>query len=244
MYPLKVEAITKLPPPRTLSELQILQGKMNFLHCIISNYAHITKGFMRLLKKDTPFVWDKQAQHSFDELKKSLTNTPLLSLPNYNNDFLLYLTAFNTTISMVLVQTDDKFNEHVIYYLGKGLIGELNYAHVEKLALAIVLVIQCFQHYIPLRTTTIVFDTNPMQYILAHQTLGGKYSKWIAILEEFDLEFTTAKSKKSLLFSKLITELPQDIHKHTSEELLPDEYLFLINSSDPWYKDILIYLQT
>ena len=49
--PLKVEAITKLPPPRTILQLQSLQGKANFLCRFIVNYAEITKGFMCLLKK-------------------------------------------------------------------------------------------------------------------------------------------------------------------------------------------------
>lgn len=56
--PLKVEAITKLPPPRTILQLQSLQGKANFLRRFIVNYAEITKGFMRLLKKGVPFIWD------------------------------------------------------------------------------------------------------------------------------------------------------------------------------------------
>ena len=72
-----------------------------------------------------------------------------------------------------------------------------------------------------------------MQYILSRQNLGGKYSKWIVILQEFDLEFITAKAKKSLVFVELITNLPQDSHEHTSKESLPDESLFLINSSNP-----------
>ena len=67
--PLKVEAITQFPPPRTLTQLQSLQEKVNFLHRFFANYAHITKCFLWLLKKDTPFVWDEQAQHSFDKLK-------------------------------------------------------------------------------------------------------------------------------------------------------------------------------
>ena len=118
---------------------------MNFLHHFIAKYAHITKGFMRLLKKDTPFVWDDQAQHSFDALKKALTNTPLRIPPDYNKDFLLYLVASYTIIGMVLVQTNDQFNEHIIYYLNKGLIGaKLHYAHVEKLALATILIVQSF----------------------------------------------------------------------------------------------------
>lgn len=138
---------------------------------------------MRLLKKYTPFVSDKQAQQSFDKLKNTLTNTPLMSPPNYNKDFMLYLATLDTTIGMVLVQTDDQLNEHVIYYISKGLIGaELCYAHVEKLALIVVLIVQYLQHYILIWTTTIVSNTNPMQYILSRRTLGGRYSKWIVIL--------------------------------------------------------------
>jgi hypothetical protein len=54
-YPIKVEAIVQLPPPRVILQLQSLQGKENFLWCFIANYAEITKGFMNLLKKDVPF---------------------------------------------------------------------------------------------------------------------------------------------------------------------------------------------
>jgi hypothetical protein len=53
--PLKVEAIIQLPPPRTILQLQSLQGKENFLRHFIANYDEITKGFMRLLKKEVPF---------------------------------------------------------------------------------------------------------------------------------------------------------------------------------------------
>ena len=42
-----------------------------------------------------------------------------------------------------------------------------------------------------------ISDCNPMTYILTKKMLGGKYSKWIFILQEFDLEFEKSKSKKS-----------------------------------------------
>jgi hypothetical protein len=76
--PLKVEAIIQLPPPRTILQLQSLQGKANFFRRFIANYVEITKGFMRLLNKDVPFYWDDAAQRSFDALKHALTMTPLL----------------------------------------------------------------------------------------------------------------------------------------------------------------------
>ena len=83
-----------------------------------------------------------------------------------------------------------------------------------------------------------------MKYTLACQALQGKYSKWIVILQEFDLEYITLKSKKSLVFAELITELPCVDHDLTIQDSLPDESLFLIKSSNPWYGDILICLQT
>ena len=51
----------------------------------------------------------------------------------------MYLAAFESTIGVVLVQEDDKLQEHVVYYLRHALDGpKLRYSHVKKLALAIV----------------------------------------------------------------------------------------------------------
>jgi hypothetical protein len=83
-----------------------------------------------------------------------------------------------------------------------------------------------------------------MQHILTRQLLGGKYSKWIVILQEFDLEFECTKSKKSLVFVELICDFPYSKMKNVAADSLPDESLFLISTDDLWYGDIIIYLQT
>jgi hypothetical protein len=50
---------------------------------------------------------------------------------------------------MVLVQEDDELHDHVIYYLIQNLVGpDLNYSHVENLALVVVHVVQRLRHYI------------------------------------------------------------------------------------------------
>ena len=81
------------------------------------NFAKLTKGFMRLLKKDTPFYWDERAQESFDALKRALATAPMLSSPDYSRDFLIYVATSMETVGMVLVQEDEELYEHVIYYL-------------------------------------------------------------------------------------------------------------------------------
>ena len=94
------------------------------------------------------------------------------------------------------------------FYLQLLLTSETHYSHVEKLALAMVIVMQIFHHYILLRTTIVLADQNPMYYFLTHQVLGGKYSHWIIILQELDLNFAKDTSNKSLVFMELMCDLP------------------------------------
>ena len=109
----------------------------------------------------------------------------MLQPPDYTKDYSLYVVVSLTTIIMVLVQTYAHEQEHVIYYLSRGLIDyEIPYFHVGKLAMATITVVQKFHLYILLCTTTVYADSNPIYYILTCQVLGGKYSRRIVILQE------------------------------------------------------------
>ena len=104
--PLKIATILALPTPKNIVELQILQGKENFLRRFVCNLIEKMHGYMRLLKKDTSFFWDDLSQQDFDNMKHALTHSPVLHPPDYSKDFLLYVTTSTTTIGMVLVQED------------------------------------------------------------------------------------------------------------------------------------------
>ena len=106
--PLKIAAILTLPAPTNLLELQSLQGKAKFLHHFVCNFTEKMHDYMHLLKKDTLFFWDDQAQWAFDHLKHALTHSPVIHPPNYLKDFLLYIATSTTTIRMVLAKEDKK----------------------------------------------------------------------------------------------------------------------------------------
>ena len=80
--------------------------------------------------------------------------------------------------------------------------------------------------------------------MLTRQFIGGKISRWIVILQEFDLDFVSAKSKKSLVFAEIFSELLVELGDIVPEESPIWGDMFLITSLDPWYGDILIYLQS
>ena len=144
---------------------------------------------------------------------------------------------------MVLVQEDEELHGNVIYYLSRNLIdAEIRYSHVEKLSLATVHAVQRLRHYFLLRQTLVVAHVNPFQFVLTRRMIRGKYNKWIVIFQEFDLEFVLAKLKKSLIFAELISDFPSE-EEEVYEDTFVDEHIFLISNLDPWYGDIIIYLQ-
>ena len=73
--------------------------------------------------------------------------------------------------------------------------------------------------------------------------IGGKYNKWIFILQEFDLEFVSAKLKKSLIFAELIFDFSSLEEEEASEDTFVDAHIFPISTLDPWYGDIIVYLE-
>jgi hypothetical protein len=160
---------------------------------------------MHLLKKGVPFIWDDPFQFSFDGLKHTLTSTPLLKPPNYNKDFMLYLATFKPPLAWFLSKLMmNKMN--MVFTISVRALLVLNFVMLMLRSWHWdVFFVQRFRHYILLQTTTVISDANPMQYILSLHILRGIYSKWIVILQEFNLEFSTAKSKKSLVFAELMT---------------------------------------
>ena len=93
-------------------------------------------------------------------------------------------------------------------------------------------------------STKVVTNSNPMAFLLSRRILTGKYTRWVVILQEFDLEFVTPKSKKGLALAELISELPTGTQDPPVNDDFLDEHLFGIATDDPWYGDILNYFPT
>ena len=73
----KVWAIIELGPPRTVKEMQSLNGKIVALNKFVSKATDKCLLFFRILRKS--FEWTDECQKAFDDLKKYLSSPPLLS---------------------------------------------------------------------------------------------------------------------------------------------------------------------
>jgi hypothetical protein len=72
----------------------------------------------------------------------ALSNAPLICSPDYNHDYILYISASDVSVAGVLIQIGNDDHEHIIYYISKNLSWPpLKYNHEEKLALPVILAV-------------------------------------------------------------------------------------------------------
>ena len=75
--PDKIQAIMELAQPKTVKEVQSLNGKVATLNRFVSRATDKCQPFFRTLKKS--FEWTTECQQAFEDLKAYFSSPPLLS---------------------------------------------------------------------------------------------------------------------------------------------------------------------
>ncbi|GKE28561.1 reverse transcriptase domain-containing protein, partial [Tanacetum coccineum] len=87
-------------------------------------------------KKD--FHWTTEAEEAFQAMKKLITELAILTDPKKGEELMVYLSAANEAVSVVLVVERDG-RQAPIHYVSRTLQGaKINYPPMEKLVLALV----------------------------------------------------------------------------------------------------------
>ena len=102
--PSKVSKILDWPIPRNISELRSFLGLASYYRRFIKDFAKIAVPLHRLTEKNKPFVWS--CLEAFNELKRELTNHPILAYPDFNKKFILDTDASDYGIGGVLSQVE------------------------------------------------------------------------------------------------------------------------------------------
>ena len=103
--PEKVRAIMELRPPRTVKEVQSLNGKVMALNKFVSKATDKCLPFFRTLRKS--FEWTDECQKAFEDLKKYLLSPPLLSPSKLREELYLYIAVSQAAFSVALVREEE-----------------------------------------------------------------------------------------------------------------------------------------
>ena len=83
----KIELISKLLSPTNVKTVRQFLGHAGFYRRFIKDFSKIAKPLYKLLEKYAKFVWERECQESFEELKSHLTTTPIVRAPNWQLPF-------------------------------------------------------------------------------------------------------------------------------------------------------------
>ena len=86
----RTEALHKIQTPRTAKQCKNFCGFVNYLSLFCPDLQVLLRPIVELTCKDRPFVWGKEQEAAFNEVKKRLTNPPVLHLPKAEERFILY----------------------------------------------------------------------------------------------------------------------------------------------------------
>jgi hypothetical protein len=113
--PSKIIAIKNWQTPATVTQLRSFLGLSGYYRWFIRGYGQICWPLYDLLKKDS-FSWTDTHTAAFLQLKQSLTEAPVLALPDFTIPFILECDASGSGIGSVLMQ-----NKRPIAYYSKSL---------------------------------------------------------------------------------------------------------------------------
>jgi hypothetical protein len=226
--PAKVQAILEMPPPKNIRQMRGLQGRLQSIRRFISQLADKSQPFTKTLHKGVTYQWNKECDDGFTQIKQYLANPPILMPPIHGKPLILYISATDTSLGILLAQEDQQKRERAIYYISRTLVSyETKYSTIEKACLAVVFASQKLRHYMLAHTTHLIAKIDPLKYLLSKATLTGRLAKWVMILSEFDIKYVERKAIKGQAIADQLAETPLIDHQPLHVEF-PDESIFLL----------------
>jgi hypothetical protein len=196
--PKKIEAMQDWPHPKTLKSLRGFLGLTGYYRKFVKNYGKIATPLTALLKKNS-FTWTPAAAQDFQTLKMAMCTTPVLSLLDFTETFVLKCDASGKGIGVVLMQegrplafTSKQLSER---NLGKSI--------YEKEMLAIMHVMDLWHPYLLGQQFQIKTNHQSLKYFLEQCISSPEQQKWVTKLFGYDYEIIYKKGKDNLVVDAL-----------------------------------------
>ncbi|GFV90269.1 transposon Tf2-11 polyprotein [Trichonephila clavipes] len=174
-----------MSPPKNNREVPKFLGMTGWYQKFIPRYADICEPLYKLKKKGAKFNWSGEAQDSFDQIKRTLTEAPILQLPNFSEQFNLFTDASGVGIGGVLQQ-----NQKPIAFASQTLNkAERNYTVTERECLAVIWALNKFKTYFGPLPVKVITDHAALTKLTNGKYLSSRMIRWALKLSEFNIEW-------------------------------------------------------
>ena len=137
-----------------------------------------------------PILWNQEHQTALEDLIDSLTSSPILAYPQFDQPYVLHTDASKDGLGAILYQRQEG-KMRVITYASRTLSpDEKNYhLHSSKLELLALKWAVCdyFKDYLYHAPSFVIYtDNNPLTYLLSTAKLNTTMHRWVAELADYN----------------------------------------------------------
>ncbi|XP_065050247.1 uncharacterized protein LOC103995026 [Musa acuminata AAA Group] len=226
--PEKVQAIVNMQSPRTIKDLQRLNGRLVAMSRFLALSVDRCLPFFRVLKNPKNFQWMAECEEAFKQMKQHLASLPRLAFVSPGEKLGLYLAASQHAVSSVLIK-ENSGEQLPVYYVSHVLNGpEERYPPIEKLALALVLSAQKLCPYFQAHPVEVITN-QPLRQVLSKFDVAGRLLKWAVELGEHDVRYVPRTAIKAQSMADFIAELTQT--EDTDLEQPPEPWVLHVDGS-------------
>lgn len=193
--PSKVDAVLQWEVPKSVIEIRSFLGVFGYYRRFIEGFSKLSLPLTQLTCKGKAFVWDMKCEESFIEMKKRLTTTPILILPNPEESFMVYCDASILGLGGVLMQ-----NDKVVAYASRQLrVHEKIYPTHDLELTAMVFVLKIWRHYHYGSRFEVFSDHKSLKYLFDHKELNMRQRRWLELLKDYDFRLNYHLSKANVV---------------------------------------------
>ena len=99
----KVEVMMSWERPKSVIEIRSLLGLAGYYRIFIEDFSQLAAPITRLTRKEVMFDWDDRCEEAFQELKRRLTTSPILIVPDRGQGYTMYCDASRAGLGCVLM---------------------------------------------------------------------------------------------------------------------------------------------
>ncbi|QRV84964.1 Retrotransposable element Tf2 protein [Ceratobasidium sp. AG-Ba] len=221
----KIKAIMEWGAPRKIKEVQAFLGFVNFYRRFIAEFSKIARPLHDLTKKDTRFEWSQECQQAFEEIKKRVSQDPVLIHPDPDKPFILETDASGIAIGAILSQRGEDGYLHPVAYLSKSYNdAQRNYDTANKELLAIVESLKHWRIYLEgtILPVTVFTDHRNLERWKNAETFNRRHARWHMELASFNFEIHYRPGKMS--------NKPDALSRRHDHEDIPNPQQIMINA--------------
>ena len=101
--PEKVEAVMNWEKQKSVFEIRSFLGMVGYYTRFIEDFSRLAAPMTRLTQKGVKFEWDDLCEKAFQELKRRLTSSPILIVPEHEQRYTVYCDASKDRLGCVLI---------------------------------------------------------------------------------------------------------------------------------------------